>query len=67
MFIAYSATLINPDKFNGLIANDPQLVLPTLVLQHTPLLAQAVFFGAVLAAIMACSSATLLAPCLLYT
>ena len=62
MFIAYSATLISPDKFNGLIANDPQLVLPTLVLEHTPLIAQAVFFGAVLAAIMACSSATLLAP-----
>lgn len=62
MFIAYSATLINPEQFNGLIASDPQRVLPTLVLQHTPLFAQAIFFGAVLAAIMACSSATLLAP-----
>lgn len=62
MFIAYSATLINPEQFGGLIATDPQRVLPTLVLQHTPLFAQAVFFGAVLAAIMACSSATLLAP-----
>ncbi len=62
MFIAYSATLINPEQFNGLIASDPQLVLPTLVLQHTPVFAQAIFFGAVLAAIMACSSATLLAP-----
>jgi len=62
MFIAYSATLISPEQFNGLIATDSQLVLPTLVLQHTPIFAQAVFFGAVLAAIMACSSATLLAP-----
>jgi Na+/proline symporter len=62
MFIAYSATLINPEQFNGLIATDPQRVLPILVLQHTPLFAQAIFFGAVLAAIMACSSATLLAP-----
>lgn len=62
MFIAYSATLINPAQFNELINTDPQRVLPTLVLQHTPLFAQAVFFGAVLAAIMACSSATLLAP-----
>lgn len=62
MFIAYSATLINPEQFNGLIETDSQLVLPTLVLQHTPIFAQAVFFGAVLAAIMACSSATLLAP-----
>ncbi|KAB2926685.1 MAG: sodium:solute symporter [Dechloromonas sp.] len=62
MFIAYAATLINPEQFNGLIATDSQLVLPTLVMQHTPVFAQAVFFGAVLAAIMACSSATLLAP-----
>jgi len=36
--------------------------LPTLVLTHTPLIAQAIFFGAVLSAIMSCSSATLLAP-----
>jgi solute:Na+ symporter, SSS family len=62
MFIAYAATLINPEQFNGLIATDSQLVLPTLVMQHTPVFAQAIFFGAVLAAIMACSSATLLAP-----
>ena len=62
MFIAYSATLINPEQFNGLIETDSQLVLPTLVMQHTPVFAQAIFFGAVLAAIMACSSATLLAP-----
>ena len=62
MFIAYSATLIDPDLFNGLMASDSQLVLPTLVLQHTPVFAQAIFFGAVLSAIMSCSSATLLAP-----
>jgi solute:Na+ symporter, SSS family len=62
MFIAYSATLISPEQFTSLIETDSQLVLPTLVLQHTPIFAQAVFFGAVLAAIMACSSATLLAP-----
>ena len=62
MFIAYSATLINPEQFNGLIETDSQLVLPTLVMEHTPVFAQAIFFGAVLAAIMACSSATLLAP-----
>ena len=62
MFIAYAATLLNPEQFNGLIETDSQLVLPTLVMQHTPVFAQAVFFGAALAAIMACSSATLLAP-----
>ncbi|MCM8596960.1 sodium:solute symporter family protein [Accumulibacter sp.] len=62
MFIAYSATLIDPARFNGLIESDSQLVLPTLVLEHTPVVAQAIFFGAVLSAIMSCSSATLLAP-----
>ena len=62
MFIAYSATLIDPKVFSALIEKDSQLVLPTLVLQHTPLFAQVLFFGAVLSAIMSCSSATLLAP-----
>lgn len=62
MFIAYAATLIDPATFGTLVATDSQRVLPTLVLTHTPLLAQAIFFGAVLSAIMSCSSATLLAP-----
>ena len=62
MFIAYSATLIDPAMFGELLEKDSQLVLPTLVLQHTPILAQVLFFGAVLSAIMSCSSATLLAP-----
>ncbi len=62
MFIAYAATLIDPAHFGKLVVEDSQKVLPTLVLQHTPVLAQAIFFGAVLSAIMSCSSATLLAP-----
>lgn len=62
MFIAYAATLIDPAVFGKLVTEDSQRVLPTLVLTHTPLLAQAIFFGAVLSAIMSCSSATLLAP-----
>jgi Na+/proline symporter len=39
--------------------------LPTLIVEHTPLLAQVMFFGAVLSAVMSCSSATLLAPSVL--
>jgi Na+/proline symporter len=38
------------------------MVLPSLILSHTPLVAQIIFFGALLSAIMSCSSATLLAP-----
>lgn len=67
MFIAYSATLIDPVLFTGLLQTDAQLVLPTLVLQHTPIFAQAIFFGAVLSAIMSCSSATLLAPAVAFS
>ncbi len=62
MFLAYSATLVDPSMFGVLLDKDPQLVLPTLILQHTPVIAQIIFFGAVLSAIMSCSSATLLAP-----
>ena len=62
MFLAYSATLVDPKMFGELLDKDSQLVLPTLILQHTPVFAQVVFFGALLSAIMSCSSATLLAP-----
>ncbi len=62
MFLAYSATLVDPAKFGALLEQDSQLVLPTLILQHTPVVAQVIFFGALLSAVMSCSSATLLAP-----
>jgi Na+/proline symporter len=62
MFLAYSATLVDPAQFADLLARDSQLVLPTLIVQHTPIVAQIIFFGALLSAIMSCSSATLLAP-----
>ena len=62
MFLAYSATLIDPEMVKGLIDDDPQLILPTLVMQHAPLFAQVMFFGALLSAIKSCASATLLAP-----
>jgi len=66
MFIAYSATLIDPGQYLPLLQSDSpsdfQRVLPMLVMAETPLFAQVIFFGAVLSAIMSCSSATLLAP-----
>jgi solute:Na+ symporter, SSS family len=62
MFLAYSATLVDPQMFGALLHKDPQLVLPKLILLHTPVFAQIIFFGAVISAIMSCSSATLLAP-----
>ena len=62
MFLAYSATLIDPAQVADLLERDSQLILPTLIVQHTPIAAQIIFFGALLSAIMSCSSATLLAP-----
>jgi solute:Na+ symporter, SSS family len=67
MFLAYSATLIDPAVFNKLIETDSQMVLPNLILHHTPLVAQVFFFGALLSAIMSTASATLLAPSVMFT
>ena len=67
MFLAYSATLIDPKMVADLIDTDPQLILPTLVLKHAPLFAQVMFFGALLSAIKSCASATLLAPSVTFT
>lgn len=67
MFLAYSATLVDPSMFGELLEKDSQLVLPTLILEHTPMFAQIIFFGALLSAIMSCSSATLLAPSVAFT
>ncbi len=67
MFLAYAATLVDPKVFGDLLQQDSQLVLPTLILEHTPVFAQVIFFGALLSAIMSCSSATLLAPSVAFT
>ena len=62
MYLAYSATLISPDLVKEYLHTDPQMILPKLILNHAPLLAQVMFFGALLSAIKSCASATLLAP-----
>lgn len=67
MFLAYSATLIAPQMVADLADTDPQMILPRLVLDHAPLVAQVMFFGALLSAIKSCASATLLAPSVTFT
>ena len=62
VFLAYGAIMIDPATFSAMVSEDSQMVLPNLVLMHTPLFAQIVFFGALISAIMSTSSATLLAP-----
>jgi Na+/proline symporter len=67
MFLAYSATLIDPSLVESLIDTDSQMILPELVMKHAPLFAQVMFFGALLSAIKSCASATLLAPSVTFT
>ncbi|MFD1711990.1 sodium:solute symporter [Ottowia sp. GY511] len=61
MFVVIAALMVMPGTA-GLLADDPQKVLPTLVMQHMPIGLQVAFFGALLSAIMSTASATLLAP-----
>lgn len=62
MFVVTAALLVMPDAAQALLKDDPQKLLPTLVLTHMPLALQVAFFGALLSAIMSTASATLLAP-----
>ena len=66
LFIAYSATMIDPAMVARLQQDDSQLILPQLILTHTPLFAQVMFFGALLSAIMSTASGTLLAPSVIF-
>ena len=67
MFLVVSAMIIMPDKALLLMKDDPQKVLPTLVMEHMPFAMQVLFFGALLSAIKSCASATLLAPSVTFT
>jgi Na+/proline symporter len=67
MFLVVSAMIIMPDKALSLMKDDPQKVLPTLVMEHMPFAMQVLFFGALLSAIKSCASATLLAPSVTFT
>jgi len=62
IYIAYSATMIDPQLAAQVGAEDPQKVMPTFVLMHMPIYAQIIFFGALLSVIMSTASGTLLAP-----
>ncbi len=67
MFLVVSAMIIMPEQASALIVDDPQKVLPTLVMTQMPFVMQVLFFGALLSAIKSCASATLLAPSVTFT
>jgi solute:Na+ symporter, SSS family len=62
MFLVASALIIMPEQAASLLKEDPQKILPTLVLEKMPFVMQVLFFGALLSAIKSTASATLLAP-----
>jgi SSS family transporter len=67
IYLAYTATLVDPETTKKLLAEDSQQILPNLVLNHMPLFAQVMFFGALLSAIMSTASGALLAPSVTFT
>ncbi|HLW05021.1 MAG TPA: sodium:solute symporter family protein [Azoarcus sp.] len=62
LFLAYSATLIDPAMVEHFMQQDSQLILPHLITGYMPFVAQVIFFGALISVIMSTASGTLLAP-----
>lgn len=60
IFISYGISLLSPDIFQQ--SGDQQRILPDYIFNHTPILLQILFFGALISAIMSTASGTLLAP-----
>ncbi|HEY0654863.1 MAG TPA: sodium:solute symporter family protein [Chryseosolibacter sp.] len=58
LFISLCTKYLYPDQIHG----DAQLALPNMVLQHTSLPVQILFFGSLLSAIMSTTSSVILAP-----
>ncbi len=67
MFLVASALIIMPERAQALLQDDPQKILPTLVMERMPFVMQVLFFGALLSAIKSTASATLLAPSVTFT
>ncbi|WP_377063409.1 sodium:solute symporter family protein [Negadavirga shengliensis] len=63
LFIALGAKILYPELY----LENPQMLLPEMVLQHGGLAIQIIFFGALLSAIMSTTSSGLLAPAAIIT
>jgi SSS family solute:Na+ symporter len=57
LFISLCTKYLYPDQLA-----DPQLALPQMVIQHTGMIVQVLFFGSLLSAIMSTTSSAMLAP-----
>jgi SSS family solute:Na+ symporter len=66
ILLAYSALLVDEQLAASILEEDSQLLLPSMILNHTPVWVQVLFFGALLSAIMSTASGTLLAPSVVF-
>ena len=67
LLLAYTSFIIDPLETSKLMEIDSQLVLPSLILNHTSSWLQIIFFGSLLSVILSTASGTLLAPSVLFT
>jgi Na+/proline symporter len=65
VFLVCAAMAIDASMVERLLGGDHQRILPTLVLERTPLAVQVLFFGALLSAILSTAGGALLAPAVL--
>ena len=63
LFISLCTKQLYPDQLTG----DTQLTLPNMVLQHTSMPIQILFFGSLLSAIMSTTSSAILAPAAIFS
>lgn len=63
LYISLCTKHLYPDRITG----DTQLTLPNMVLQHTALPIQVLFFGSLLSAIMSTTSSAILAPAAIFS
>jgi SSS family solute:Na+ symporter len=63
LFISLCTKFLYPGQLSG----DAQLALPQMVMAHTPLGVQMLFFGSLLSAIMSTTSAAILAPAAIFS
>jgi Na+/proline symporter len=62
IFLVSAAALVDAPMVARLIDQDYQRILPTLILERTPLAVQVLFFGALISAILSTAGGALLAP-----
>ena len=62
LFIGLCGKMVYPELLAGVSEEEAQMLLPKVVLSHTPVWVQILFFGALVSAIMSTTSGAILSP-----